>query len=76
MVGLIILTAIAVTIIFLYVKYYIASEIYRASCLKGYPDKKYFWISFFVSTTGCLLVIALPNRSINDQQQTEELPEL
>lgn len=35
---------------------------------KGYDDKKYLWITFFLSIVGVLLVIALPVR--NDYEKT------
>ena len=40
----------------------IATEFYKAAEEKGYPHKKYMWITFFFGVVGMLLVIALPDR--------------
>ncbi len=68
--GIVVLAAI------IYVKYYIAKQIYEAYNFKGYDEKKYFLISFFFATIGLLLAIALPNKSKNNQTLSDELPEL
>ncbi len=70
------LLAIIVLTAIIYVKYYITKQIYEAYNLKGYDNKKYFWISFFFTTIGLLLVIALPNKAKTNQLSSNDLPEL
>ena len=45
----------------LWFDYLIAKEFYIAAQGKGYSQKKYFWICFFLGIIGYLLVIALPS---------------
>lgn len=42
--------------------WYLAEQVYEAAQAKGFPDKKYFWITFWLGLAGYLLVIALPDR--------------
>ena len=41
---------------------FIANRFYDAAKAKGYTDKCYFWLSFWLPIVGYLLVIALPDR--------------
>lgn len=45
----------------IFINYLITKEFYSISQQKGYNQKKYFWICFFLGIIGYLLVIALPN---------------
>lgn len=57
--------------------YYIAKWFYEVAEEKGYHNKKYFWICFWLGWIGYLLVVALPDRG-NQKNEivTDELPEL
>lgn len=60
----------------LWIDYLIAKEFYFAAQVKGYPEKKYLWICFFLGIAGYLLVIALPNRASVKVEANDELPPL
>lgn len=49
------------------VRYLLANECYKIACAKGYWQRKYFWITFFIRDVGLLMVIALPDRSKEQQ---------
>ena len=42
--------------------YFVAREFYKAAVMKGWPQKKYFWLAFLLSLAGWLLIVALPDR--------------
>lgn len=58
--------------------YYTAKWFYEVAEEKGYHDKKYFWICFWLGYIGIPLVIALPDRGAGQQREiaADELPEL
>ena len=56
--------------------WFIAKWFAEIAADKGYYDKKYFWICFWLGFPGYLLVIALPNRSNSLQTVSDELPDL
>ena len=58
------LTVIGV-IILLIIWYFVSQEFYKVAEAKGFPEKKYLWITFFFGALGALLVVALPDRGIN-----------
>lgn len=63
---------IIVIIIGIYINYLISKEFKKAAELKGYMEKRYFWITFFLSVVGMLLIIALPdlkNRELLEGQK-------
>lgn len=63
--------SIVIIIIAIYIDYLIAKEFKKAAELKGYKEKRYFWITFFLGAVGMLLVIALPdlkNRELLEKQ--------
>ena len=60
----------------LWIDYLIAKEFYFAAQAKGYYEKKYLWICFFLGMVGYLLVIALPNRASAKVEANDELPPL
>lgn len=74
---LILLLIIAVCVLLLVLYWYIAKWFYEAAKAKGYTDKKYFWICFWLTFFGYLLVIALPDRGGNTANvYPDELPDL
>lgn len=56
--------------------YFVAQWFYEVTEEKGYHDKKYFWICFWLGVIGYLLVIALPDRGNSQQSTISDLPEL
>lgn len=44
------------------IAWYIANCFYEIACMKGFYEKCYFWIPFFLGIVGYLLVVALPDR--------------
>lgn len=56
--------------------WYIAKQFEEVAEAKGYTDKKYFWICFWLGAIGYLLVVALPDRASTIQVPSEELPDL
>ena len=55
---------------------YIAQQFERIAKMKGHYEKRYFWLSFFLTIIGWMLVIALPDRGQNQKQQTLDVPPL
>ena len=49
-------------IVALILDYFVSKEFYRIAALKGYPNRKYLWWTFFTGIFGCLMVVALPDR--------------
>lgn len=60
----------------IWIAWYLANQFYEAAQEKGYHDRKYFWICFWLGYPGYLLVIALPNRRNSLQALPDELPDL
>lgn len=58
--------------------YYIAKWFFEVAEEKGYHDRKYFWICFWLGIVGYLLVVAMPDRGNGQQREiaADELPEL
>lgn len=52
----------AFCVILIVLAYFIAKWFYEVAQEKGYHDKKYFWICFWLAGVGIPLVIALPDR--------------
>lgn len=77
-----------IVIVVLVFLFCIAAEFSVIAEMKGFPESKYFWISFLFPICGYLLVIALPDRSQSKVAETnssvehtanvesDELPEL
>ncbi len=62
-------------VVYFLIEYFVAGWFYEVVEAKGYRDRKYFWICFWLGIVGYLLVIALPNRSevaANKSAGTEE----
>lgn len=73
---LILLLIIAVCCLILWGLYLLAQEFYKVAKAKGYPQKKYLWLSFWLGIIGYLLVIALPDRGSSNQVSIDDLPDL
>lgn len=56
--------------------YFAATWFFEVAEEKGYHDKKYFWICFWLISIGIPLIIALPDRGNMVKDSPEELPEL
>lgn len=81
MVGLIVLGSSAVLILYIWLMYYIANQFEQVANDKGYTDKKYFWICFWLGMIGYIMVAAMPYRAEkviakNKKAVTYELPEI
>ena len=63
-------------VFWIFVASYLANEFDEVAQAKGYHDRKYFRICFWLGLFGYLLVIALPNRSNALQPISDELPDL
>lgn len=63
-------------VIYLCVCFFVAGQFSEVAAAKGYTDKKYYWICFWLGLPGWLLVIALPNRENTVPTITDELPDL
>ena len=62
--------------VLIFLDFLIAGWFFEAAKEKGYHDSKYFWICFWLSFAGYLLVIALPDRGNAPQAVSDELPDL
>lgn len=60
----------------IWLDWYLAQQFYEAARDKGYNDKKYMWICFWLGAVGYLLVIALPDRGNSLAAISDALPEL
>ena len=56
--------------------YFTATWFFEVAKEKGYHDKKYFWICFWLGYIGIPLIIALPDRGKRAQSVVDDLPEL
>ena len=56
--------------------YFIAKWFYEVAEEKGYHDRKYFWICFWLGAIGYLLVVAMPDRGNGQQSTINDLPDL
>jgi len=78
--GVTIFLSILVLILWIAIDYYLATEFYKVLEMKGYSEKKYFWIAFLFSFAGYLLIIALPNKkqaqAVPQNNDTGALPRL
>ena len=57
-------------------EYYLAGLFYFIAVDKGYTEKVYLWLCFWIGLIGYMLVIAMPNRGSNPQFANDELPDL
>lgn len=65
-----------------WIQYLIAREFYTVALAKGYDQKKYLWLPFFLGLIGFLLVVAPPDRKapvqtpVQHPAAQDELPDL
>ena len=55
---------------------YLAKQFEEVARMKGHYEGKFFWLCFFFSIIGYLLVIALPDRGNTPKAISDELPGL
>ena len=55
---------------------YIANCFYEIACMKGFRDKRYFWLPFLLGIIGYLLVVALPDRNKETATPAKPAPPL
>ena len=69
---------IAAFIAFLAADFFVAREFYKVAAMKGWAEKKYFWLAFLTTFAGYILVAALPDRGRGGVTAIEssDLPEL
>ena len=60
----------------LWIDWYMAKQFYEVAKAKGYYERKYLWICFWMTFAGYLLVIALPDRGNAVKEISDELPDL
>ena len=73
MVGLIVLGAIAVIVLW----YFVAREFKRIAAMKGHDEARYFWWTFLLGPVGMLMVVALPQETKAPEEiKSDELPEI
>lgn len=66
-----------VAVVALCLALYLADQFYEVAKEKGFTDRKYFWICFWLGAIGYLLVIALPDRGTRTTPAiSDELPDL
>ena len=53
-------------VIVIVVYYFVAKEFYKVAEMKGYSERRYFWIPFLLGVIGYLLVVALPDKKTRD----------
>ncbi len=54
-------------ILILIIHWFIAKEFYIIAIMKGFDERKYFWLPFLLGLIGYLMIIALPDRgSVDD----------
>lgn len=70
-----------ILIVIIVISLILANEFYSIAKIKGYTQAKYFWYCFLFGIFGYLLIIALPNRikNLNDDNkkniiQSDDLP--
>lgn len=62
--------------LYLWIFWYLAKQFFEIAKAKGYSDRKYLWICFWLGLPGWLLVIALPDRANSVPTISDELPDL
>ena len=61
---------------YILLSYLAATWFFEVAEEKGYHDKKYIWICFWLIGIGIPLIIALPDRGNKAQPVIDELPDL
>lgn len=70
------LVIIAIIAFLIWLDWYVAKQFFGAAQAKGYNERKYLWICFWLGFVGYLLVIALPDRGNSPAAISDELPDL
>jgi len=65
---------IAFIAVIIWLWYLVAREFYRIAKEKGFPQKKYLWLTFLFGMLGMLLVVALPDRGAKLQIEIPAAP--
>ena len=60
--------------LYLWLCWFIANQFYDVAKAKGYYDKKYFWITFWLGPVGYALIIALPDRAATMVNSMHNIP--
>ena len=60
--------SIPIAIVAIAIAVYLGNCFYEIACMKGFQDRRYFWIPVLFGAAGYLLVVALPDR----KQKVEE----
>lgn len=70
--------SIVAVIAVLAVHFFVSVEFYKAAAMKGWPQKKYFYMALGLWIVGYMLIIALPDRGGSGVRAVEisDLPEL
>ena len=64
-------------IVFYIVSWFAAGEFFTIAEDKGYHDKKYFWWTFLILPVGALLIVAMPDRGMEQRAVVnDDLPDL
>ena len=58
------------------VSFFLAGQFFEVANAKGYTDKKYYWICFWLGLGGWILVCALPDRGNAVAVVVDELREI
>lgn len=56
------------------VMWFVAKWFAQIAADKGYYDRKYFWICFWLGAIGYLLVVAMPDRSLSYTAPPQSIP--
>lgn len=56
--------------------WYIANLFFEVAKAKGFHDRKYLWICFWLGLPGWILICALPDRGNSVPAISDELPDL
>lgn len=66
-------------VVIVFINALLANQFYEVAKMKGYKDQKYFFIPFFFTFAGYILVAALPSKTISvseSKKPSNELPDL
>ena len=66
------------SIAFLVIHYFVSMEFFKIAAAKGWSQKKYMLMAFFLWIVGYMLIIALPDRASGNTRAfiSNDLPEL
>lgn len=69
---------IVIILALLAVHYFVAGEFYKVAAMKGWSQKKYFYMALGTWLVGYLLIVALPDRTGDSMTAvvSDDLPEM